>query len=196
VVDLVPTTVKLAPHKTGIEQLLTTAHDMANSNAKLDRATHIQRRWKLAKAWRTWLAAIADDANECTFSVGDRVEVVKDGNQRGKLATVTNGDWNGLVKVVMDQTNAEKSYLGSMLVVTEGGGGGGELAKVIPESAFQKAQKKSLAAQSLKALPVSTRQLSTPLTRQLSTSLIRQHSTALTRRPGQAKSVRIHSHHL
>jgi hypothetical protein len=94
VVDLVPTTVKLAPHKTGIEQLLTTAHEMANSNAKLDRATHIQRRWKLAKAWRTSLAAIADDANECTFSVGDRVEVVKDGNQRGKLATVTNGDCN------------------------------------------------------------------------------------------------------
>jgi hypothetical protein len=94
---------------------------------------------------------------------------------------------NGLVKVVMDQTNAEKSYMGSELVVAEGGGGG-ELAKVIPESAFQKAQKKSLAAQSLKALPV--------LTRQLSTSLIRQHSTALTRRPGQAKSVRIHSHYL
>jgi hypothetical protein len=49
-----------------------------------------------------------------TFVVGDRVTVVKDGTQYGKCATVTNCNWNSLIKVLMDRVDggakAEKSY--------------------------------------------------------------------------------------
>jgi hypothetical protein len=44
------------------------------------------------------------------FLVGERVYVIKDGSQAGKVALVTNTNWNGLIKVAMEATKQEKSY--------------------------------------------------------------------------------------
>jgi hypothetical protein len=41
---------------------------------------------------------------------GDRIKVTKDGTQKGKEGTVTDSDWKGQVKVIMDGTKAVKSY--------------------------------------------------------------------------------------
>jgi hypothetical protein len=45
-----------------------------------------------------------------TFEVGLRVKITKVGSQEGKTATVVNNNWNGLVKVAMEETGVEKSY--------------------------------------------------------------------------------------
>jgi potassium channel subfamily K len=89
------------------------------------------KQWKAAVKKHELRISISDSAFTLTFSVGDRVKVTKEGSQKGKLATVTNGEWNGLVKVAMDhsesgmasdQTSVEKSYKSSELTWADEGG--------------------------------------------------------------------------
>ena len=45
------------------------------------------------------------------FEVGDIVEILKNGAQKGKTATVIHQNWGGRIKVQMDEDHSIKSYL-------------------------------------------------------------------------------------
>jgi hypothetical protein len=71
--------------------------------------------WKQIKSYKPDEIEVIQNA----FEVGDIVEILKNGAQKGKTATVIHRNWGGRIKVQMDEDHSIKSYLMDELSIPE-----------------------------------------------------------------------------